>query len=137
MECAQLNITRGQGTAVPKNTVSFPGAYKANDPGLLISIYTMTPATKYVIPGPAKFTCAASGTGAAPATTLATKVLSPTPEPEPVEAEPAEVDPVEESPACAAVAQYGQCGGSSFAGCSACVEGRTCSKINEYYSQCV
>lgn len=56
MECAQLSITGGTGTASPK-TYSIPGIYKSNDPGLLIDIYSMKPTTQYIIPGPPKFTC--------------------------------------------------------------------------------
>ncbi|KAE8452901.1 hypothetical protein EG329_013173 [Mollisiaceae sp. DMI_Dod_QoI] len=54
MECAQLNITGGTGTANP-TTVSLPGAYKATDPGILINIYKTL--TGYTIPGPSVFTC--------------------------------------------------------------------------------
>jgi cellulase len=50
MECAQINVTGGTGTASPA-TVSFPGAYKATDPGLLINIYSMTSTSTYVVPG--------------------------------------------------------------------------------------
>lgn len=38
MTCFQINVTGG-GSATPP-TVSFPGAYNANDPGILINIYT-------------------------------------------------------------------------------------------------
>jgi cellulase len=51
MSCYQVNITGG-GAASPAG-VSFPGAYKATDPGILIDIYK--PITDYVIPGPAVF----------------------------------------------------------------------------------
>ncbi|KAK5661622.1 hypothetical protein OQA88_9722 [Cercophora sp. LCS_1] len=56
MECAQIEITGGDGTANPK-TYSIPGIYKSNDPGLLIDIYSMKPTANYVIPGPELFTC--------------------------------------------------------------------------------
>ncbi|KAK0644411.1 glycoside hydrolase family 61 protein [Cercophora newfieldiana] len=56
MECAQIEITGGTGTAKPK-TYSIPGVYKANDPGLLIDIYSMKTTSNYVIPGPPLFTC--------------------------------------------------------------------------------
>lgn len=53
MSCAQLSIT-GSGTASPA-TVSFPGAYKSTDPGIVISsIYGVT---SYQAPGPTVFTC--------------------------------------------------------------------------------
>lgn len=52
MSCYQVNITGG-GAANPSG-VSFPGAYSATDPGILIDIYN--PITSYVIPGPTLFT---------------------------------------------------------------------------------
>ncbi|KAK3376705.1 glycoside hydrolase family 61 protein, partial [Lasiosphaeria ovina] len=57
MECAQINIVGGSGSAVPATTYSIPGIYKANDPGILVNIYSMTPSTAYKIPGPPLFTC--------------------------------------------------------------------------------
>ncbi|TVY40658.1 putative endo-beta-1,4-glucanase D [Lachnellula subtilissima] len=54
LECAQINITGGSGSKTPA-TVSFPGAYAATDPGILINIYQTL--TNYTIPGPATFTC--------------------------------------------------------------------------------
>ena len=65
MECAQINIVGGTGTSVPAKTYSIPGIYKANDPGILVNIYSMTTSSKYVIPGPPLFTC--GGAGAVPA----------------------------------------------------------------------
>ncbi|KAK3316754.1 family 61 glycosyl hydrolase [Apodospora peruviana] len=56
MECAQIEVTGGTGTATPK-TYSIPGIYKANDPGLLIDIYSQKANFQYVIPGPPLFTC--------------------------------------------------------------------------------
>lgn len=49
LTCYQLTVT-GSGTTNPTG-VSFPGAYKATDPGILINIYQKL--TKYVAPGPA------------------------------------------------------------------------------------
>ncbi|KAL1867546.1 hypothetical protein VTK73DRAFT_4098 [Phialemonium thermophilum] len=59
--CAQINVS-GSGTFAPAQTVSFPGAYKANDPGILINIYgkTGTPdndGKPYKAPGPDPITC--------------------------------------------------------------------------------
>lgn len=55
LSCAQINISGGSGTANPTK-VSFPGAYKANDPGLVVNIYYPVP-TNYQPPGPAPLTC--------------------------------------------------------------------------------
>ncbi|KAK1979186.1 glycosyl hydrolase family 61-domain-containing protein [Colletotrichum cereale] len=68
MSCYQLKID-GTGSAKPAG-VSFPGAYKATDPGLMINIYNKI--TNYVIPGPALYKAGASsgsgsGSGSAPA----------------------------------------------------------------------
>ena len=49
MECAQINVSGGTGTANPA-TVSFPGAYGQNDPGVVINIYQSL--STYKIPGP-------------------------------------------------------------------------------------
>ncbi|OCL08446.1 carbohydrate-binding module family 1 protein [Glonium stellatum] len=35
------------------------------------------------------------------------------------------------------VAQYGQCGGTGYSGDTGCVSGYTCTKVNDYYSQCL
>lgn len=55
MECGQINVTGGSGSRSP-STVSLPGAYRANDPGITINIY-YPPITSYTIPGPRPFTC--------------------------------------------------------------------------------
>ncbi|KAF4632358.1 hypothetical protein G7Y89_g5768 [Cudoniella acicularis] len=47
MTCFQVNVS-GSGTASPEG-VSFPGAYKASDPGILVNIYNTI--TSYTIPG--------------------------------------------------------------------------------------
>jgi len=53
MSCAQLSIT-GSGTASP-STVSFPGAYQATDPGIVVE--SLFGITSYTPPGPAVFAC--------------------------------------------------------------------------------
>ena len=35
------------------------------------------------------------------------------------------------------VAKYGQCGGSTYSGCTVCASGSTCTYSNAYYSQCL
>ncbi|KAK0712853.1 glycoside hydrolase [Lasiosphaeria miniovina] len=56
ISCAQLSVTGGSGTYSPKSLVSFPGAYAASDPGILINIYYPVPKS-YTPPGPAAETC--------------------------------------------------------------------------------
>jgi len=53
--CGQITVTGG-GTKAGTPLVSFPGAYSASDPGLLINIYWPIP-TSYTPPGPKVFTC--------------------------------------------------------------------------------
>jgi hypothetical protein len=45
-----MNVVGG-GSGSPSPLVSFPGAYKASDPGIQINIYYPTP-TAYQYPGP-------------------------------------------------------------------------------------
>ncbi|KAK4457563.1 putative endo-beta-1,4-glucanase D [Cladorrhinum samala] len=56
LSCAQINVTGGSGTLNAGQLVSFPGAYKATDPGILFQLYWPTP-TSYVNPGPAVVKC--------------------------------------------------------------------------------
>ncbi|KAI5782689.1 glycoside hydrolase family 61 protein [Geopyxis carbonaria] len=53
MSCYALKVTGG-GSASPSG-VSFPGAYSASDPGILINIYYPV-VTSYTVPGPAVYT---------------------------------------------------------------------------------
>ncbi|KAJ0328964.1 hypothetical protein COL5a_004759 [Colletotrichum fioriniae] len=50
MTCFQLSVSGGTGTAKPA-TVSFPGAYKASDPGIAVNIHAKL--SGYTVPGPA------------------------------------------------------------------------------------
>ncbi|AEO56016.1 glycoside hydrolase family 61 protein [Thermothelomyces thermophilus ATCC 42464] len=59
--CAQINVSGG-GSFTPASTVSFPGAYSASDPGILINIYGATGqpdnnGQPYTAPGPAPISC--------------------------------------------------------------------------------
>ncbi|KAK4226505.1 family 61 putative glycoside hydrolase [Podospora fimiseda] len=59
--CAQINVS-GSGTFTPSQTVSFPGAYQQNHPGIQTSIYGLTGqpdngGKAYSIPGPAPISC--------------------------------------------------------------------------------
>lgn len=55
LSCAQIRVTGG-GSTQPADLVSFPGAYKADDPGILINVNNPVP-TSYTNPGPAPFAC--------------------------------------------------------------------------------
>ncbi|KAL2260514.1 hypothetical protein VTK26DRAFT_5441 [Humicola hyalothermophila] len=56
ISCAQISVSGGSGTWSPRNQVSFPGAYQATHPGIMINIYWPIP-TSYTPPGPAVETC--------------------------------------------------------------------------------
>ncbi|PPR08307.1 hypothetical protein CVT24_000766 [Panaeolus cyanescens] len=61
VECAQINVT-GSGTKTGTDFVTFPGAYSANDPGILINIYDSKGVPNnslkpYSIPGPKVLQC--------------------------------------------------------------------------------
>lgn len=52
----------GSGTNAGSNFVSFPGAYSANDPGILVNIYDNAGnpnggGRPYIIPGPSVLSC--------------------------------------------------------------------------------
>ena len=51
LACTQIKITGG-GSGTPGPLVAFPGAYKTNDPGILVDLYSMQP-DSYIPPGPA------------------------------------------------------------------------------------
>lgn len=59
--CAQINVG-GSGSFTPSQTVSIPGVYSANDPGILVNIYGAqgqpdNNGQPYSIPGPEPITC--------------------------------------------------------------------------------
>ncbi|KAF3064749.1 putative endo-beta-1,4-glucanase D [Daldinia childiae] len=56
ISCAQVHVSGGSGSAQPGGLVSFPGAYKATDPGIMINIYN-NGGKEYQPAGPKVFTC--------------------------------------------------------------------------------
>jgi hypothetical protein len=50
ISCSQIKITGG-GSGTPGPLVSLPGAYKSNDPGILVNLGAIQP-TAYTTPGP-------------------------------------------------------------------------------------
>jgi hypothetical protein len=151
MECAQINVSGGSGTANP-STVSLPGAYsvshyspitfevpstcsfKATDLGILVNIYP-NPAT-YTIPGPAPFTCGAGGADAPP------KVVAPESPPlaQTTLVTFAKATPVSTKGASSSTnngkqaALYGQCGETGWTGATTCASG-TCKASSTSYSK--
>jgi cellulase len=131
MECVHVKVGGSGSLALPAG-VSFPGAYKATDPGVLFNIYGSF--TSYPGVGPKLWNGAASA-GSAPVTTAkpaATTTAAATKTTMATVAKPAE------TAAGAVTAQkYAQCGGQGYSGATACAGGSTCKKQNDYYSQCI
>ncbi|KAK1749348.1 family 61 putative glycoside hydrolase [Echria macrotheca] len=137
MECAQINIVGGTGSSVPAKTYSIPGIYKANDPGILINIYSMTTSSKYTIPGPPVLTCSGSGSGSGAAASSGGNAVAETPTTLMTVAVPAATSvPASQEPPSCSVAQWQQCGGSNYSGCTTCASPYTCKQVNAYYHQC-
>lgn len=138
MECVHIKV-EGTGTAQLPAGVSFPGAYKANDAGVLFDIYSGF--SSYTMPGPKVWNGASSSSAPAPAPAKPAAPAKPTvakPAPAPAKTTLATVaKPAPTKVAAGSVAKYGQCGGSGYSGAAGCAAGATCKKINEYYSQCL
>ncbi|CRK13995.1 hypothetical protein BN1723_010208, partial [Verticillium longisporum] len=79
LACAQLQVT-GSGPDFPESFVSFPGAYKADDAGLLFDIYTST-TNPYPYPGPAVWVPSTPPPPPPPTTTLVTRTTTAVPQP--------------------------------------------------------
>lgn len=137
LTCYQITVTGG-GSSNPAG-VSFPGAYKASDPGIQINIYQQM--NKYVAPGPAvipggteavpgKAGSVVTATGGNPAPT-------PTSAPESTLVTTAKPVTTQAPGECTPVAKYQQCGGTGFKGCGTCASGSTCKVVNPYYHQCL
>ena len=134
MECAQLNIVGGSGSASP-TTYSIPGIYKATDPGLLINIYSMTTSSKYTIPGPPVFSCSGSSNGGGSTPPASSTTAAPKPSTTLVTSVAPPASSTAAAGGCTA-AQWAQCGGIGYSGCKACASPYTCKVVNDYYSQC-
>jgi cellulase len=140
MECVHVTVG-GSGSLTLPAGVTFPGAYKATDPGVLFDIYSGF--TSYPGVGPAVWTGASSGTSPAPATSAAPVTTA---KPAATSVAPAKTTlatvvratPTPAAGAGTATAQkWGQCGGQGYSGPTTCASGSTCKKQNDYYSQCL
>lgn len=143
MECVHIKV-EGSGTATLPAGVSFPGAYKATDPGVLFDIYAGK--TSYPMPGPAVWNGASSSgnSGSAPKPATSAPAATAT---KPAATQPAKTtlatatkpEPTKEAApggAAGSVAKYGQCGGKGYSGATSCAAG-SCKVQNDYYSQCL
>ncbi|KAL2128355.1 hypothetical protein VTI74DRAFT_9296 [Chaetomium olivicolor] len=135
MTCYQIAVTGG-GSASPA-TVSFPGAYKATDPGILVNIHA--PMSGYTVPGPSVYSGGSTKT-AGSACSGCESICSVGSGPSATLSQPASTGtstPGGGGSGCT-VAKYQQCGGTGYTGCTNCASGSTCSAVSPpYYSQCV
>ncbi|KAL8310298.1 hypothetical protein RB597_010227 [Gaeumannomyces tritici] len=136
MTCYQITVT-GSGTWSPpaSQMVSFPGAYKTNDPGILVNIHSKL--SKYVVPGPkvaeggsTKTAGSGCSSGCAKTCTAGSGKKGNV-----IVAEPG-ADAGGTEPC--ALARFEQCGGQGWTGCTSCMQGAACKDMSGgYYSQCV
>ncbi|KZL82501.1 fungal cellulose binding domain-containing protein [Colletotrichum incanum] len=140
MTCYQISVTGGTGTAKPA-TVSFPGAYKASDPGIGVNIHAKL--SSYVVPGGTVASIgitktAGSGCSGCASTCDAAKGPVGTALPvTPVGGGGGGTTPGTGSPPSCTVQKYGQCGGQGWTGCTSCASGSTCQGVSvPYYYQC-
>ncbi|KAF2263586.1 hypothetical protein CC78DRAFT_533861 [Lojkania enalia] len=135
MTCYQITVT-GSGTLTPAG-VSFPGAYKASDPGLQIDIHRALSA--YIAPGPSVIAGGIEAVAGKPGT-IATATGGPS-QPTPTGSTPkpsTTLATVVQPPPSGgtAVPKWQQCGGNGYSGSTTCESGSKCVKLNDYYSQC-
>ncbi|KFA65054.1 hypothetical protein S40285_08330 [Stachybotrys chlorohalonatus IBT 40285] len=148
-QCINLEVT-GTGTEQPAGVVA-TSLYTASDPGIFFNVYQAN--DDYPIPGPALAIGSGSGGSPAPApapTSPAEEAPEPsspanggnvpTAAPVPTTLVTATTRPgsAPTQPATGGQGQalYAQCGGQEYTGSTTCAEG-TCTKLNDYYSQCV
>lgn len=132
----QLTVS-GSGSATPSG-VSLPGAYAASDPGILINIHATM--TTYIEPGPTVYSGGTTKSAGAPCSGVETGTTTGPPytvggtSPTSVATTTSGGSTSSSSTSSAAsstsstgstggcsVAQYGQCGGSTYDGCTTCV----------------
>ncbi|KAL2258014.1 hypothetical protein VTK26DRAFT_8840 [Humicola hyalothermophila] len=141
MSCYQITVEGGSGTASPA-TVKIPGAYGANDPGIVVNIHGAI--SNYVAPGPAVYsggTVKTAGSGCAGCESTCSVGSSPSAVAPSTGSGGGASDPGAPSgggnSGCS-VQAYGQCGGTGYTGCTQCASGFTCRDVSPpYYSQCV
>lgn len=138
MTCYQITVTGGTGTLSPA-TVNFPGAYSASDPGILVNIHG--PMSSYTVPGPAVISAGRKKTAGSDCTGCeqtckvgsgSSPTISSTPQPTGGSGGGGGGG----GGGCS-VAEYQQCGGQGFTGCTSCASGLRCVAVSPpHYSQC-
>ncbi|KXX80646.1 Polysaccharide monooxygenase Cel61a [Madurella mycetomatis] len=149
--CAAINVTGGGNVQLPTG-ISLPGAYDPTDPGILVELWHVNQGqVEYTAPGGPVWSGAGEqllGAGNVPAITHTVSVYSAggaapeTPAPTVTNS----VGTSTSSPAVPTTSTapggsppagaWQQCGGVRWSGATSCVSGYTCSRVNDYYSQC-
>ncbi|PVF97939.1 hypothetical protein CPB86DRAFT_395346 [Serendipita vermifera] len=130
MSCYTVKVTGGGSTS--PSTVRFPGAYSAQDPGILFNLYGSY--TSYTVPGPAVFSC--SGSGQTTPLPVPSTTVRPSTTNTPSSSSQAPSSTSQGGGGGGTAPLYGQCGGQGWTGPTTCASG-TCKYSNAYYSQCV
>merc|ERR1712098_677790 len=165
MECVQIEVTSSGSKTLPAG-VSLPGAYSANDPGILFNLYNGF--QSYTIPGPPVWD-GASGPpqSSVAASSASTKISSASQVPTSSTSQPttlqtrlstsstahtltshATTTPAQTTTAPAQPTTppatgvkagyiYEQCAGNNWTGPKGCYEGLVCTEFNPWYSQCL
>ncbi|KAK3295442.1 glycosyl hydrolase family 61-domain-containing protein [Chaetomium fimeti] len=140
MSCYQITVSGG-GSASPA-TVSFPGAYKSTDPGILVNIHAAL--SGYTVPGPAVYSGGSTKAAGSPCTGCeATCKVGSGPSPTLTQGQPtSSATPAPgggggDNGGCQSQ-KYQQCGGTGYTGCTNCASGSTCSAVSApHYYQCL
>ncbi|KAI0865349.1 fungal cellulose binding domain-containing protein [Xylaria cubensis] len=137
MSCYQITVSGGSGS-LPAG-VKLPGAFKASDPGIQVNIHAKM--SSYVNPGPAVIAGGLTKTAGSTCSSGCAKTC--TAGSGPVGTAIAAPAPTGGSGGSGggaggcAQAQFQQCGGQGYTGCTACASGLTCKDVSPpYYSQC-
>ncbi|KAL2269010.1 hypothetical protein VTJ83DRAFT_3856 [Remersonia thermophila] len=151
-QCINIRVTGG-GNNLPSG-VAGTQLYRANDAGILFNPHVGNP--NYPVPGPAlipgavssvpqsRVTATATGTATRPGNDV--DVPAPTPTAAPSSSSstrPAVTTTFQTAttanppPSAATQSKYGQCGGNGYTGPTLCAAGSSCSRLNEWYSQCL
>ncbi|KAI1186401.1 fungal cellulose binding domain-containing protein [Nemania serpens] len=135
MSCYQITVTGGSGT-VPAG-VKLPGAFKASDPGIQVNIHAKM--STYVNPGPAVIASGVTKTAGSTCSSGCAKTcaVGSGPVGTPISSPPPAGGGDSGGDSGCAQAQYQQCGGQGYSGCTKCAAGLTCKDVSPpYYSQC-
>lgn len=125
ISCYQITVSGGTGTASP-SLVRFPGAYGANDPGIMINIHSAL--DNYIAPGPPVYaggTTKVAGSGCAGCESTCKVGSSPSAQAPTFEPVGGGTAGVPEASSCQ-VQPYGQCGGQGYTGCTQCAVSYLC-----------